>query len=274
MAETAVPKRYILDGSIDNAKVGASAGIVTSKLADSANFIMRGGSVAFTGDQSMGNNKLTNLTTGSADGDGVNVGQLNAALALLPSAYKYRNVRAKSTANVTISNPGTDVFDGITLTAGQRLLLADQTAPEENGIYDFATSSTAMTRSSDSNSWNEITGCLVFVDEGTAGLNTRWYCTSNSGGTLGTTAIAYASDLTAGLTSSNFVDKEVPAGSINGSNVTFTLANTPTAGTEHLYLMGLLLRSGSGNDYTISGGTITMTTAPLTGEWIVCSYRK
>jgi hypothetical protein len=55
------------------------------------------------------------------------------------------------------------------------------------------------------------------------------------------------------------VVRETPSGAVNGSNTTFTLANTPNPpGTEQLLLNGLLLESGAGNDYTISGTTITM----------------
>ncbi len=79
---------------------------------------------------------------------------------------------------------------------------------------------------------------------------------------------------TAMLSTSNFVTRETPAGSINGSNTAFTLANTPTAGTEHLYLNGLLLEPGGGNDYTISGATITMAAAPVSGDKLRCSYLK
>ena len=63
---------------IVDANINTAAAISTSKLADSANFILRGGSVAFTADQSMGNNKLTSLTDGVASGDAVNKGQLDA----------------------------------------------------------------------------------------------------------------------------------------------------------------------------------------------------
>lgn len=71
----------------------------------------------------------------------------------------------------------------------------------------------------------------------------------------------------------NFVDHETPSGSINGSNVTFTLANTPTSGSEICKLNGVSQRSGSGNDYTISGATITYLAAPQTGDTLDCSYR-
>jgi hypothetical protein len=71
----------------------------------------------------------------------------------------------------------------------------------------------------------------------------------------------------------NFSDKETPAGSINGSNVTFTLANTPTAGSEHVYLNGVLQDSGAGNDYTIATTVVTFSTAPATGDKVRVSYR-
>lgn len=104
---------------------------------------------------------------------------------------------------------------------------------------------------------------------------TIWLCTADQGGTLGTTAITWQQiPTTAGLSNSNFVDKETPSGSVNGSNVTFTLANTPVSGSEHVHLNGLLQEQGSGNDYTISGATITYLSAPLTGDKIRVSYRK
>ncbi len=79
-----------------------------------------------------------------------------------------------------------------------------------------------------------------------------------------------------GLSASNFVDNEVPAGTINGANATFTLANTPVAGTEHLFKNGLRQTSGAGNDYTISGLTITFLSGniPQTGDALICDYRK
>ena len=70
-----------------------------------------------------------------------------------------------------------------------------------------------------------------------------------------------------------FVDLETPAGLINGSNVTYTLANTPIAGSVHLYLNGVVQEASAGNDYTISGATITMLAAPKTSSKLLASYR-
>jgi hypothetical protein len=79
--------------------------------------------------------------------------------------------------------------------------------------------------------------------------------------------------ISGGLTS-HFVTREVPSGTINGSNVTFTLAHTPIAGTECIYLNGLLQNVGGGNDYTISGATITFVAAPETGSVILVNYQR
>lgn len=70
------------------------------------------------------------------------------------------------------------------------------------------------------------------------------------------------------------VSKEVPSGTKNSSNQSFTLAYTPTAGSEQVYLNGILQNQGYGNDYTISGGTIIFTVAPASSDIILVTYWK
>lgn len=274
MPETTIAGRQIRDGAITNAKVAAGAAIDSSKLADGANFIKKDGTVAMTGDLNLGNQKVVSLGTPTASGDATNKSYVDGLISALPSAYKYRNVHAATTANINLSNPGTDTFDGHALTNGQRLLVWQQSTASQNGIYDFNGSSSALTRSSDSDAWDELTGTLVYVDQGTTYGDKRFYCTSNTGGTLGSTAVTYVQDTAGTLSPSNFVTEETPSGSINGSNTTFTLANTPTTGTVKLYLNGVRQKSGAGNDYTISTTTITMTTAPVSGDVLLADYMK
>lgn len=274
MATTQIVNRQIADGAVDNNKVASGANIASSKLADGANFVKKDGSVAFTGNQSLGGNLLTSVGTPSASGDAATKGYVDTAVGNLNSIYKYRNVRAATTGNITISNPATAVFDGVTLVNGERLLVRANTTQAENGIYVFNGSGSALTRATDADAWAEFPGSLVSVNEGTLYADSRHFCPVNDGGTLGTTAITYTQDTSTGLTAANFVDKEIPSGSINGSNTAFTLANTPVAGSEHLYLNGVLQESGAGNDYTISGASVTMLTAPNTGEKLRASYRK
>lgn len=275
MPSTQITNRQIADSAINDAKVAAGAAIASSKLADGANFTKKDGSVPFTGNQSMGGNKITNLATPSAGtSDAARILDVETAIAGLSGLYKYRNVRVASTGNLLITNPGTASIDGVTVLTGERILLRAQTNPAENGIYVFATSATPMVRALDSDAWSEFPGALVSVNEGTLYADSRWFCTANDGGTLGSTAITYTQDTTAGLTAANFVAKETPSGAINGSNTAFVLANSPVSGTEEVYLNGVLQESGAGNDYTISGNTITMLTAPLAGEKLRVTYRK
>lgn len=66
--------------------------------------------------------------------------------------------------------------------------------------------------------------------------------------------------------------QEVPSGTVNNSNVTFTLAHTPKANAAvSLYLDGLILNQGV--DYTLSSVTITMTTAPNFNQKIYATYQ-
>lgn len=78
------------------------------------------------------------------------------------------------------------------------------------------------------------------------------------------------------IAAANYVVRESPTGTINGVNTIFTLAATPVAGSEHVYVNGILQNSGSGNDYTISGATITFLAGaiPQTGDVVRVSYLK
>ena len=70
--------------------------------------------------------------------------------------------------------------------------------------------------------------------------------------------------------SGTWYQDEVPGGVKNGSNVTFTLAHTPSS-VVLLYLNGQYQVSG-GADYSRSGTTITMTSAPLSTDTLTCNY--
>ena len=65
--------------------------------------------------------------------------------------------------------------------------------------------------------------------------------------------------------------QEVPSGTINGANVTFTLSETPSsAAAVSLYLNGNLVEQGE--DYEISGRTITFYTAPAALDTLDAVY--
>lgn len=426
MATTQIDgSKQIKAASITNAEISGSAAIALSKLAEAV--IQADGGQAFTADQSMGGFKLTNLAAPVGANDAARKADVDAAANGLDLKA---SVRAATTVAGTLSTSfeNTDVIDGVTLSTGDRILIKNQAAGAENGIYTVNASG-APTRATDADSSSEVTGGMyTFVEEGTTNADTGWVMTNNGAITLGTTALAFtqfsgagaitagdgltqtgttinavgtanrivvaadsidigtdvvtltgtqtltnktltsptmtapvlgtpasgvatnltgtASGLTAGnvttnanltgdvtsvgnaatiandavtfakmlnataisklvgrgaaagagdfeeitlgsgltmtgttlssggFTASNFVTRETPTGLVNGSNVTYTLANTPTAGTEEVYLNGVQQESGAGNDYTISGLTITYLTAPVTGDKIRVSYMK
>lgn len=72
----------------------------------------------------------------------------------------------------------------------------------------------------------------------------------------------------------DIIKRETPVGLVDGINTFFTLANTPKVGTEDVYVNGVLQESGAGNDYTISGGIITMLFALQAGDKLRVSYFK
>lgn len=71
-----------------------------------------------------------------------------------------------------------------------------------------------------------------------------------------------------GLTTANQSTRTyraTPTGTVNGSNAVFTIGFLVLSGTEEVFLNGMLMNAGAGNDYTISYGattTITFLTAP------------
>jgi len=110
------------------------------------------------------------------------------------------SVRVATTANGTLATAFANgqTVDGIALVTGNRILLKNQTAPAENGIYTVNASG-APTRATDFDAWTEIVGAFTNVEAGAVNAGTQWLCNVVSGGTIGTTAITF-------VVPKNFVD--------------------------------------------------------------------
>jgi hypothetical protein len=80
--------------------------------------------------------------------------------------------------------------------------------------------------------------------------------------------------LTSNALNSNkiFVNKEIPSGNIDGINTKYTLLNSPTQGSDHLYLNGLLIEDGPYSDYQITESTIIFPEPLLPGMKLSCTY--
>lgn len=90
---------------------------------------------------------------------------------------------------------------------------------------------------------------------------------------LAFTAVTDEADASTGGGGGTFV-REVPGGTVDGVNATFTLTSAPSpANSLQLYKDGLLQKEGAGNDFTLSGSTITFLAGniPQTGDnlWAV-----
>lgn len=139
-----------------------------------------------TADVSWGGFKITNLGTPTASGDAATKGYVDNAVNGLD--WK-ASVRVATTANIALS--GLLTVDGVTLVAGDRVLVKGQTTAADNGLY--AAASGAWARTADADTSAEVTpGMAVFVEEGTANGNQQWVLTTDAPITLGTTSLTFA----------------------------------------------------------------------------------
>ena len=99
--------------------------------------------------------------------------------------------RAASTGNIDLATGGLLTIDGITLLAGDRVLVKNQTLPEENGIY--IADAGAWIRSTDADSNEEVNqGMSVLIAEGLTNARKLYVLTSADPITLGTSALNFA----------------------------------------------------------------------------------
>lgn len=123
---------------------------------------------------------------------------------LVPDAYlptgmwKSKRVRAVLTTNVNLSSPGA-TLDGLTMTAGDRVLLTAQTDLGAPGVYVWNSATTAMTRSSDANTGALLCGSIWFIAEGTQ-AHSVWANTNVAVPTLGSSVISFIRILDPGWT--------------------------------------------------------------------------
>jgi hypothetical protein len=197
-------------------------------------------------------------------------------------------VNAATTANITLS--GAQTIDAVSVVAGDRVLVKDQTAQADNGIYVAAVG--AWSRSPDADTYDEMISALVFVESG-GQAGGAFYCPIQPGGTLGVTAITWNNFSVGGvyfagtgLTLSggdtfNITNTAVTAGSYgSGSAVgTFTVnaqGQLTAAADTNIAIAATQITSGTIDSARLSGtysgitgvGTLTNLTVsnPITGS--------
>ncbi len=102
--------------------------------------------------------------------------------------FKY-SVLAATTAAITLS--GLQTVDGVPLTAGARVLVKNQAAAKDNGLY-LVVAGGAWTRCTDADTSTKVTpGILVLVERGTLNGDSAWQLVTDAPITLGVTALAF-----------------------------------------------------------------------------------
>ncbi len=144
-----------------------------------------------------------------------------------------------SGVGATLTNAGTQaaiVIDGVTLSATNRVLVKNQAAPAQNGIYTVTTlgsgaTNWVLTRATDYDQAAEmVLGTFTNVTSGTVNANTAWVNTSAGTIVVGTTSINFARPFNALLSGTNSLTL---SGAFNGilTITADTNVTLPTSGT-------------------------------------------
>jgi uncharacterized cupin superfamily protein len=121
--------------------------------------------------------------------------------------------KAATTVNITLYAEQT--IDGVAIVTGDRVLVKNQSAAYENGIYVCDTGQ--WRRSKDFNRTNDVVkGTTVFVTDGAVSAETLWTVTSSNPVVVGTSSIAFSSGIIA-----------PPAGSVNTAAIQDGAVTTP-----------------------------------------------
>lgn len=216
-----------------------------------------------TADFSMGGFKLTNVATPVNANDAANKDYVDTvAQGLDPK----QSVKAATTANIATLS-GAMTIDGVSLVAGDRVLVKDQTTAAQNGIY--VVSASGWSRSSDADTWAELVSAYVFVEQGTTNADNGFLCTVDPGGTIGTTAVTFvqfsgAGQIVAGAGLTKTGNQlDVAA----GTGITVAADNVALTGQalalHNLATNGIFVRTGSGTvtarSIAVSGNGISVT---------------
>lgn len=224
-----------------------------------------------TGNVSLNSKKITNLLDPTDPQDAATKAYVDGLAQGLDVKASVRAASTVAGGNVALTTLSTAV-DGVTLVAGDRVLLKNQTTGSENGIWVAGSGNWA--RADDAVQGKLTAGAFVFVEEGTVNADSGWVLTNNGTITVGTTALTWdqfsgAGQITAGagLTKSgntiNFVGAAVSGLTINPDDVAVNPAQL-WIGTSNV----VLASSGAAQALTgitsVTGTTADMTVQPAT----------
>lgn len=131
------------------------------------------------------------------------------------------SVEAATTVDITLS--GLQTIDGIVVTAGELVLVKNQTDASENGIY--VCSVVDWYRSNNMVDGSDAAGAAVYVTKGTVNENIVFICTNDIGaGIVGSNDLVFTELISAVTTMQQFVGLESVLSFSAGTWTTFRIA--------------------------------------------------
>jgi hypothetical protein len=148
------------------------------------------------------------------------------AAALPPNTYAAGVLTATANGALTV--------DGVAVSAGDRVLVQDEAAAANNGIYTVTATGGAgaayvLTRAADMTSGSQFPGAFTFVEQGTVNASAGFVIASEGPFTVGTTAVTWTQFSGAGEIQAG--SNLVKAGNTISVASSPALAGTPTAPT-------------------------------------------
>jgi len=237
-----------------------------------------------TGNIDMATYKITNLGTPTASADAATkayVDNTTAGLNFHAAVHAattanldatYANGTGGVGATLTANANGALVVDGHTLNANERVLVKNQTAGLENGIYVVTATGDAsnpyvLTRATDADnspSGEVAYGDFTFVQQGTVNGGFGYIVNTTGTITIGTTAILYVQFNAGQVVSAGNGLTEPVAGTLAidtgvtvDLNTAQTLTNKTITGTFSGNITGNVTGNVSGNAGTVTNGVVT-----------------
>ena len=190
----------------------------------------------------------------------------HAATTAALAAVTYANGSSGVGATLTANANGALTVDGQTMVAAERVLVKDQSAGLQNGIYTVTTTGSAgaafvLTRTTDFDSTTEVTsGAFTFVETGTTNADSGWVMTTDGSITIGTTALAFAQFSGAGqITAGTGLSKSGNTLSVDAAQTQITSVGTIGTGVWQGTAVADGYVGNSLNATHIADGSVTST---------------